>query len=129
MDVKNKESVNFNSSLSYSNYNYHVKPNQTFYNYPDMDSLKFDYVKSAGLSLLKLSSSDQQPMIGFLKPDYLLVSNNTELEEVHLNKNILMVIADGSNNYTNIKKLKALCDKFAVPFHATREKGYIQLNL
>lgn len=129
VDVKNKGIINFNSELNSSNYNYHVKPNQTTYNYADMYSLGFDYVRSSNVSFLKLSSPEQKPLIGFLRPDYLLVSNNTQLEEAYLTKNVRMVIADGSNNYKNIKELKALCDKFAVPFHATREKGYLQLNL
>lgn len=129
IDLKNAGTLYFNSGVNDNNYNYHIKPNHTFYNYPEMDSLKFDFVNSRNISLLKVSSPDQQQLIPFLQPDYLLVSNNTELDEAYFPGAIKLVIADGSNKYKNIKKLKALCDKFAVPFHSTAEKGYIELNL
>jgi competence protein ComEC len=129
VDIKNAEVVHFGSVIYTSNYNYHVKPNHTFYNYPEIDSLKFDLVRSANTTLFKLSSNKLQTLIPLLKPDYLLISNNTGLSGSYLHKNIKLVIADGSNNYKNIKELRALCDKFAVPFYATGEKGYIQLNL
>ncbi len=129
MDLKNTNSVCFNSNLTYSNYNYHVKANHTSYNYANVDSLNFDFVKSTNNSLLKLSSINQQNLIQFLKPNYLLISNNVDLDEAQFPANLKLVIADGSNNYKNIKKLRLLCDKFAVPFHSTAEKGYIQLNL
>lgn len=129
VDIKNTNEVHFSLALSNSNYSYHIKPNHTYYNYPDIDSLKFDLVRSGNTSFFKLSSEKQQALIPLLKPDYLLVSNNTMLSEACLSRNIKLIIADGSNNYKNIKELKALCDKFAVPFYATAEKGYIQLNL
>lgn len=129
VDIKNANALFFNSDVSNSNYNYHIKPNHTFYNYPELDSLKFDFVNSVNHSFLKISSADQKSLIPFLKPDYLLVSNNVELDEVHFQKTIKLVIADGSNKYQNIKKLKALCDKFAVSFYSTADKGYIELNL
>lgn len=129
VDVKNANHLYFNSLLSNSDYNYHVKPNHTFYNYPDTDSLNFGMVFSPKLKFLKLDSNEQNGLIGFLKPDYLLVTGNVELTETPVLKTIKLVIADGSNKYQNIKKLKALCDKFAVPFHSTSEKGYIQLDL
>jgi competence protein ComEC len=128
-DIKNANSIHFNSDLSNSNYNYHVKPNHTVYNYPDIDSLKFDFIKSGKNSFFKLTSEKQQALIHFLEPDYILVSNNADLPEACLTKNIKLIIADGSNNYKNIKELRTLCDKFAVPFYATAEKGYIQINL
>lgn len=129
VDLKNTTKVYFNSEVNASNYSFHIKPNHVCYNYPYLDSLKFDFINSANNSILKISSVNQQPLIGLLKPNYLLVTNNTKLEETYFSKTIQLVIADGSNNYWNIKKLKALCDKFAVPFHSTADKGYIQLDL
>ncbi len=129
VDLKNANVLYFNSNLSNSNYNYHIKPNHTFYNYPAIDTLNFQYVRSSKNSFLKLNLADQQTLIPFLKPDYLLVSDNAVLEETYFPKTVKLVIADGSNKYQNIKELKALCDKFAVPFHSTAEKGYIELDL
>ena len=129
VDLKNATGIYFDASVSANNYNYHVKPNHTFYNYPAIDSLKFNFVKSADNSILRLGSTGQQILINFLNPDYLIVTNNSELEEMQFPGNLRLVIADGSNNYKNIKKLRALCAKFAIPFYSTAEKGYIQLNL
>lgn len=128
-EIKNSTQLHFNSSLGESDYNYHVKPNHTFYNYSDMNNMRFDYVKSMNLSLLKLSSVNQQVLIPVLKPDYILVSENNTLAEEFFPKSAKLVIADGSNNYKHIKELKALCDKFAIPFYSTAESGYLQLGL
>jgi competence protein ComEC len=129
VDLKNADKVYFDSEINTNNYNYHVKPNHTFYNYPEVNNLGFDFINSVNSSFLKISSIDRQKLIPFLKPNYLLVSNNTELVESYFPQTVKLVIADGSNNYKNIKKLMVLCDKFAVPFHSTAEKGYIELNL
>lgn len=130
IDLKNTEQVYFNANTSSSNYNYHIKNNHTFYNYPTIDSLNFDYVKTKSWSLLKFNSLKQKALISFLKPDYLMISKNTEVDEsCFSNPHLKLVIADGSNKYWNIKKLRGLCDKFAVPFHSTAEKGYLQLDL
>lgn len=129
VDVKNTNVLYFNPGLDASNYNYHIRPNHTVYNYPVLDSLKFDLVISGDAKFLKIGSEDQNALVGFMKPDYLLVTDNAELNESSLLKSIKLVVADGSNKYQNIKKLKTLCDKFAVPFHSTAEKGYVQFDL
>jgi len=59
----------------------------------------------------------------------VLVTNNTEVIESCFRTDVKMVVADGSNSYYAIKKLKTLCDKFSVPFHSTYEKGYYQIEL
>lgn len=129
IDIKNTTVLHFTSTASNNDYNFHVRPNHTFYNYPDIDSLRFDYVKSANTSIFRLSSVKQLQLLLFLKPEYVLVSENINLNEQVFPKEVKLIIADGSNNYTHIKELKALCDKFAVPFYATAENGYIQVNL
>ncbi|MBP7809633.1 MAG: ComEC family competence protein [Bacteroidia bacterium] len=130
VDLKNTQHVYFNANTSASNYSYHIKNNHTFYNYPSIESLNYDFVKSNRFSLLKLSAANQKALISFLKPDYLLVSDNLEVDESYFSAvNLKLVIADGSNKYWNIKKLRSLCDKFAIPFHSTAEKGYLQLDL
>lgn len=130
IDLKNTKFVYFNSNTSASNYNYHIKNNHTFYNYPAIDSLNFDFLKTKRFSLLKLSSPNQKTLVSFLKPQYLLISNNLEIDESYLSaQEVKLLIADGSNKYSNIKKLRSLCDKFAVPFYSTAEKGYMQFDL
>lgn len=129
VDLKNGNGLIFDTNLTNNNYNYHVKPNHTFLNYTDLDSLNYDYVKSGKISFLKVSSVKQCLLIGFLKPDYLLVTNNSEIREMNFHSKIKMVVADGSNSYYTVKKLKSLCAKFSVPFHSTYEKGYFQIGL
>jgi competence protein ComEC len=130
IDLKNTEHVYFGTTTTASNYNYHIKNNHTFYNYPTINSFNFDYVKTKSWSLLKLNSQKLNALVSFLKPDYLLISNNSEIDEsCFSNPHLKLVIADGSNKYWNIKKLRLLCDKFAVPFYSTAEKGYLQLDL
>ncbi len=130
VDLKNNEHVYFSANTSPSNYNYHIKNNHTFYNYPAIDSLNFDFVKTKRFSFLKLSTPNQKALISFLKPDYLMISDYLEVDESYFSvSNLKLVIADGSNKYWNIKKLRSLCDKFAVPFYSTAEKGYLQLDL
>ncbi len=129
LDFKNGNKLFFDSDLTNRNYNYHVKPNHIFLNYPDVDSLSFDYVKSGKISFLKLSSVKLSPLIAFLKPDYLMVTNNSGINETCFHSGIKMMIADGSNTYSTVKKLKTLCNKFSVPFHSTYEKGYYQIEL
>lgn len=129
IDLKNETSLIFNHNLTESNYNYHVKNNHTFYNYPSKSDMNFDYVKSEYGSVFRMRSENQNALIGFLKPQYLIITNNTEPDLSLLSKNLKLLIADGSNSYSNIKKLRQLCDKFAVPFHSTAEKGYLELNL
>jgi competence protein ComEC len=128
-DIKNTTQLHFNSSSGESDYNYHVKPNHTFYNYCDINNLKFDYVRSVNSSFFRLNSADQQALIPFLKPDYIIVSENVGFTEEFFPKSAKLIIADGSNNYKHVKELKALCDKFAIAFYSTAESGYLQLGL
>lgn len=129
VDVKNAEALCFSSQFNSSDYNYHVLPNHTFYNYPEKRSLNTDFVASGKIKFLKIRSAEQLILMDWLEPDYLLVTCNVELMESPAFKKIKLVIADGSNKYQNIKKLKALCDKFAIPFYSTAEKGYFELSL
>ena len=130
IDLKNKTQLIFTDSTSLSNYNYHIKNNHAFYNYPQTNRVNYDYVKSKNVSLLKVSASNHQYLIKFLKPDYLLITNNTELCENYLKASkIKLLIADGSNNYKVIKELRLLCDKFGIPFYSTSDKGYLQIKV
>ncbi len=129
IDLKNKQELFFCENLKTSDYNFHVKNNHSFYNYPKIYDLNYDYVKSKNMSLLKISDPAQQNLIRFLKPDYLLMTNNIELDEIYFaDSGIKLLIADGSNNYKVIKKMRTLCDKFGIAFYSTAEKGYLQIN-
>lgn len=51
--------------------------------------------------------------------------NLERLIQIHQPKQI---IADGSNYKSYIKLWKATCEKQKIPFHATTEKGLIQIK-
>jgi competence protein ComEC len=130
IDLKNAEQVLFCKDLKVNDYNFHVKNNHSFYNYPQIDDLNYDYVRSKNISLLRISEPDHQSLIEFLKPDYLLITNNVDLNETSIKESgVKLLIADGSNNYKVIKKLRLLCDKFDIAFYSTAEKGYLQINI
>jgi competence protein ComEC len=130
VDLKNSAELYFRNEASSNNYNYHIRNNHTYLNCEDQGALSFDYVVSSKAKFLSLSTSGQQWLLKFLKPDHILVKHNLELSE-DLLKDVKpkLIIADGSNNYSGIKKLKALCDKFAIPFHSTAKDGYLQIEL
>ncbi|MEL1240854.1 ComEC/Rec2 family competence protein [Flavobacterium flavipallidum] len=64
------------------------------------------------------------------KPDIVLLTKTPKinLERMLLSLKPKLVIADGSNYKYILKKWKASCEKQKIPFHATAEKGFFQLN-
>lgn len=64
-----------------------------------------------------------------LNPNIVLVSHDEpiELETNHKTKPI--VIADCSNSYKFVKKLKKQCAQFDIPFYSVKESGAFKINL
>jgi competence protein ComEC len=130
IDLKNAGDLFFMSSLNPNNYNYHIKNNHTWLNYPEKTELNMNFIVSPDEKFLSVENPDQAVLIRLLKPDHVLVRNNIELpEELLKDVKPKLIIADGSNNYPVLKKLKVLCDKFAIPFHSTAKDGYLQIGL
>lgn len=130
VDLKNSDQLYFSDETSANNYNYHIKNNHTYINCSDKQELAFDYVATANEKFLSVGSDKEGVLIKFLKPDHILMRNNAELPEEALKYvKPKLIVADGSNNYSVIKKLKALCGKFAIPFHSTANDGYLQIGL
>ncbi|HSI70146.1 MAG TPA: hypothetical protein VK941_07925, partial [Gillisia sp.] len=76
------------------------------------------------LRLLKIDSSAIY-QIPDLSPDVLLLSNSPRINLERLIKELQpgLIIADGSNYPSAIKRWKATAEKEKLPFHATGEKG------
>jgi competence protein ComEC len=64
------------------------------------------------------------------KPDIVVL---TQTPKVNLDRFLLtvkpkIIIADGSNYQSILKQWQKSCEKQKIPFHATAEKGFFQLN-
>lgn len=65
-----------------------------------------------------------------LRPDVLLLvqSPKINLDRVIQQLHPTQVVADGTNYKTYIARWAATCQKHKIPFHATAEKGFYELN-
>lgn len=63
------------------------------------------------------------------KPDIVIIRQNSRINIERLIKttNTKLIIADKSNSYTSIKRWKATCLKYKIPFHAIAEKGFYRM--
>jgi competence protein ComEC len=129
IDVKNTTTVLMRSDDDEKGYDFHVKPNHTSYNYANISSTNLDFVKTDGVSLFILKNESENKLAKLLKPAYLLVNNDTFIEEGVLESiTPKLLIADGSNSYKYLKHLREMCDKCGIPFYSTKENGYLQLD-
>lgn len=59
---------------------------------------------------------------------YLIVSNNTDIDLEPLKQIKPLVIADCSNSYTFVKKLKKHCAELGIPFYSVKENGALRIS-
>lgn len=59
---------------------------------------------------------------------YLIVSNNTDIQPESLKQIKPLVIADCSNSYTFVKKLKKHCAELGIPFYSVKESGALRIS-
>lgn len=64
-----------------------------------------------------------------LNPNIVLVSHDEPIELVTNHKTKPIVIADCSNSYKFVKKLKKQCAQFDIPFYSVKESGAFKINL
>ncbi|SHJ21448.1 competence protein ComEC [Mesonia phycicola] len=89
------------------------------------DSLKDIYLLKNEKVLLVVDSLGVYNIPEQKKIDYLLLRNSPKinLERVLKNFNVEMIIADGSNYKTYVKRWKNTCKNKKAPFHYTSEQG------
>lgn len=126
-DLKDRTKLFFCSNAGENNYAYHVKPNHTFYNYPDIYQLNVDYLRTGDFSLFNYKDPGQEKLLQFLKPEYLLVSNNVQIKNIPAA--VKLLIADASNSYRQTTQLREQCERSGIKFISIRESGYLSLNL
>lgn len=61
--------------------------------------------------------------------NYIIVSNNSDINPYELIKNKPLIIADCSNSYNFVKKLKKLCSLADIPFYSVAENGALRISL
>jgi competence protein ComEC len=97
-----------------------------------ISNLKIIQTKS---SILKVDSSSvlnvSQPNTHypFLNANYIIVSNDVPIELTTNYKTKSIIIADCSNSYKFVKRLKKECALLEVPFYSVKETGAVQINL
>lgn len=78
-------------------------------------------------TIFNLKQTGQQGLE--FKPEYILVSNDAQLNLTINDKINTLVIADCSNSYKFVKKLRKQCAHFGVPFYYIKDQGALRLNL
>lgn len=63
-----------------------------------------------------------------MAPDYLIVSNNAPVSLLFHKQIKPLVIADCSNSYTFVKKLKKQCAELEIPFYSIKERGALKIK-
>ncbi|MBC7694882.1 MAG: ComEC family competence protein [Burkholderiales bacterium] len=69
-----------------------------------------------------------QPWAEF-DPDYIIVSNDAELNLTINHKTKPVIIVDCSNSFKFVKKLRIECLKLGIPFYSIKEQGALRLNI
>ncbi|HBK82040.1 MAG TPA: hypothetical protein DDZ41_00320 [Flavobacterium sp.] len=64
-----------------------------------------------------------------IRPDVVIIRQNSRINIERLIKTTKpkQIVADKSNSYTSIKRWKAMCLQYKIPFHAVSEKGYYRI--
>ncbi len=125
-ELKNRNTILYSSSSSQRDYDYHIKPHHSTFNYSDHFESGASFFKIGNTSLFHLSDPSQTKLASFLSPQYLMVSQNTDITEIPPGTKLL--IADASNSRKHLEHLKELCAKFAVEFYSIKEKGFLSIK-
>ncbi|MBA4240923.1 MAG: hypothetical protein C0448_09350 [Sphingobacteriaceae bacterium] len=116
---------NFNT-LQQKDFERYVKPYLLNHTDLKMVNVDTDAFKVDSTVILKSSSYSN---IEQLKPNYVLVSNDVPIELTTNYKTKPVIIADCSNSYKFVKKLKKQCVQLDIPFYSVKESGAFCVNL
>lgn len=116
---------NFNA-LQHKEFERYVKPYLLNNSSLEIKQVNADAFKLNSTVILKYSSDSN---IEQLKPNYVLVSNDITIELTTNYKTKPVIIADCSNSYKFVKKLKKQCAQFEIPFYSVKENGAFHINL
>jgi competence protein ComEC len=88
---------------------------------------KSSFLKYASTSILNVNQTTL--FLPQLNSNYIVVSNDSPLELTTNYKTKPLIIADCSNSYKFVKKLKKQCALLDLPFCAIKESGALQIKL
>ena len=80
-------------------------------------------------SVAILNVNQDAPFIPQLNLNYIIVSNDAAIELTTNYKTKPLIIADCSNSYKFVKKLKKQCALFDCPLYLVKESGALKINL
>lgn len=116
---------NFNV-LQHKEFERYVKPYLLNNSDLKIQQVNADAFKLNSTVILKYSSDSN---IEQLNPNYVLVSNDIPIELTTNYKTKPVIIADCSNSYKFVKKLKKQCAQLDIPFYSVKENGAFHVNL
>lgn len=89
--------------------------------------IKADLIKQSTAIIQFLNRKEQS----FIESssDYIVVSHNVKINPFEFHKNKPMIIADCSNSYNFVKRLKQECALADVPFYSVKEQGALRVSL
>jgi competence protein ComEC len=116
---------NFNS-LQSKDFERYVKPYLLNHSDLKMVNVSADAFKLDSTVILTSSSRESTAQ---LQPNFVLVSNDITLELTTNYKTKPVIIADCSNSYKFVKKLKKQCALLDIPFYSVKENGAFKVNL
>jgi competence protein ComEC len=116
---------NFNS-IQNKDFERYVKPYLLNHSDLKMVNVSADAFKLDSTVILKTGSYTN---IEQLNPNYILVSNDIPIALTTNYKTKPLIIADCSNSYKFVKKLKKQCAQLEIPFYSVKESGAFCVNL
>lgn len=104
----------------------YVKPYLLNYSNLKLITVNTDVFKTESAVILRNNSNSN---LQGLNPNIVLVSQDKHIELTTNYKTKPIVIADCSNSYKFVKKLKKQCAQFDIPFYSVKENGAFKVNL
>ena len=104
----------------------YVKPYLLNYSNLKLVAADVDVFKTESVVILRNYSNSN---LKDLNPNIVLVSHDEPIELVTNHKTKPIVIADCSNSYKFVNKLKKQCAQFDIPFYSVKENGAFKVNL
>lgn len=113
-------------NIPHKDFERYVKPYLLNYSNLNLVTADADVFKTESAVILRNNSNSN---LQDLNPNFVLVSHDKPIELVTNYKTKPIVIADCSNSYTFVKKLKKQCAQFDIPFYSVKENGAFKVNL
>lgn len=126
LKIGQKTYCNF-ENLTDNEFQRSVKPYLLQFSGQEIIKTKANFFKYKEHTIFNLNQTGQQWLE--FKPECIIVSNDSELNLTIKDKTSTLIIADCSNSYKFVKKLRKQCLHFGVSFYYIKDQGALRLNL